>query len=94
MLYNMVGNVWEWTAQNFKLRSLKRDMRQLHADKQGFKICKGGSYLCHESYCHRYSIAPAPPILQTAQPAIQAFGWFMTARQKTCLQAHPCAVFE
>lgn len=57
MLYNMVGNVWEWTAQSFKLRSLKRGLRQTHAGKQGFKICKGGSYLCHESYCHRYRIA-------------------------------------
>lgn len=56
-LYNMVGNVWEWTAQSFKLRSLKRSLHQTHAGKQGFKICKGGSYLCHESYCHRYRIS-------------------------------------
>ena len=23
-LYNMVGNVWEWTAENFRIRSLKK----------------------------------------------------------------------
>ena len=56
-LYNMVGNVWEWTDQSFKLRSLKKAMRQTHQGKTGFKICKGGSYLCHASYCHRYRIA-------------------------------------
>ena len=56
-LYNMVGNVWEWTQQSFKLRSLKKALRQIHRDKAGFKICKGGSYLCHASYCHRYRIA-------------------------------------
>ena len=56
-LYNMVGNVWEWTVQNFKVRSLKKAVREAHKDKQGFKICKGGSYLCHASYCHRYRIA-------------------------------------
>ena len=56
-LFNMVGNVWEWTAQNFKVRSLKRHIKQAHANKQGFKVIKGGSFLCHASYCYRYRIA-------------------------------------
>ena len=56
-LFNMVGNVWEWTAQSFKVRSLKKAIRQVHHDRRGFKVCKGGSYLCHASYCHRYRIA-------------------------------------
>ena len=56
-LYNMVGNVWEWTQQSFKLRSMKKAFRQAHQGKTGFKLCKGGSYLCHASYCHRYRIA-------------------------------------
>ena len=56
-LYNMVGNVWEWTATSFKVRSLKKAVKTAHRGKQGFKIVKGGSFMCHDSYCFRYRIA-------------------------------------
>lgn len=56
-LFNMVGNVWEYTAQPFKVKSLKKSVRQAHAGKAGYKLSKGGSFLCHASYCHRYRIA-------------------------------------
>lgn len=56
-LYNMVGNVWEWTSQPFKVRSLKKRTQRIHGGKAGFKTIKGGSFLCHKSYCYRYRIA-------------------------------------
>jgi formylglycine-generating enzyme required for sulfatase activity len=56
-LYNMIGNVWEWTAEPFKLRSLKKAAQKGQASRSGFKLCKGGSFLCHRSYCSRYRIA-------------------------------------
>ncbi len=56
-LYNMVGNVWEYTSQPFKVKSLKKAVRQAHAGKAGYKLSKGGSFLCHPSYCYRYRIA-------------------------------------
>ncbi len=56
-LYNMVGNVWEWTAEPFRLKSLKREAKAAMASKAGFKLQKGGSFLCHISYCFRYRIA-------------------------------------
>ena len=56
-LFNMCGNVWEWTAQPFKIRSLKKEIKMAHQGKTGFKIVKGGSFLCHISYCYRYRIA-------------------------------------
>lgn len=56
-LYNMVGNVWEYTAQPFKVKSLKKSVKQAHIGKAGYKLSKGGSFLCHTSYCYRYRIA-------------------------------------
>ena len=56
-LYNMVGNVWEWTADAFVVKSLKKSVRQRLAGMKGYKTLKGGSYLCHRSYCYRYRIA-------------------------------------
>ena len=58
-LYNMVGNVWEWTADAFRVRSLRRTARR-REEAQGAErtyVLKGGSHLCHKSYCYRYRIA-------------------------------------
>jgi formylglycine-generating enzyme required for sulfatase activity len=58
-LYNMCGNVWEWCDQPMRIRSSRRELRarddQLVA--QRMMLMKGGSHLCHRSYCHRYRIA-------------------------------------
>ena len=56
-LFNMVGNVWEWAAEPFRVKSLKKDVRKRLDGMKGFKLLKGGSFLCHESYCYRYRIA-------------------------------------
>jgi formylglycine-generating enzyme required for sulfatase activity len=58
-LFNMVGNTWEWCADTFKVRSLKRHARNLSRSQErfGVKTLKGGSFLCHRSYCYRYRIA-------------------------------------
>jgi formylglycine-generating enzyme required for sulfatase activity len=56
-LYNMIGNIWELTSEVFKVRSLKKDIIAANAGKKGFKLSKGGSFLCHQSYCYRYRIA-------------------------------------
>lgn len=58
-LFNMVGNTWEWTADRFRIRSLRKEARS-QARSLGQEeryVIKGGSYLCHRSYCYRYRIA-------------------------------------
>ena len=56
-LHQMVGNVWEWTAEPFRVRGASREARQINAASKGQKLLKGGSFLCHRSYCYRYRIA-------------------------------------
>ncbi|MFK7879485.1 formylglycine-generating enzyme family protein [Roseobacter sp.] len=56
-LYNMVGNIWEWTSEPFRVKSLKKRAAHKMLSMKGHKLLKGGSYLCHRSYCYRYRIA-------------------------------------
>ena len=56
-LYNMVGNTWEYTSQPFKVKSLKRAAQAVNKARSGYKLAKGGSFLCHRSYCYRYRIS-------------------------------------
>ena len=50
-LYNMVGNAWEWTSD------LWNDLNVAKEPENPERTKKGGSYLCHKSYCYRYRCA-------------------------------------
>ncbi len=56
-LHNMCGNVWEWIAQPMKLRGRGKDGKAFAKMMRGTRLLKGGSFLCHKSYCFRYRIA-------------------------------------
>jgi len=56
-LHNMVGNAWEWTAVPYSVRSLHAKAKKHAATMKGAMVLKGGSFMCHKSYCFRYRIA-------------------------------------
>jgi formylglycine-generating enzyme len=42
-LYSVTGNTWEWCEDQL--------------DRGSSRVMKGGSFLCHASYCNRYRVA-------------------------------------
>ena len=69
----MVGNAWEWTADPFVVRSLSRRAKDHAKRMRGAKVIKGGSFLCHKSYCFRYRIAARTGTTPDTSAAHQGF---------------------
>lgn len=62
-LYEMIGNVWEWCVNPGKLElktfdkvSGKDFWREHQVVDDELYAIKGGSFLCHASYCNRYRL--------------------------------------
>ncbi|GAA5149461.1 formylglycine-generating enzyme family protein [Nocardioides marinquilinus] len=68
-LHQTVGNVWEWCADAFSpttyadragtevVDPLVGPDGSVDDDGQVERVMRGGSYLCHDSYCYRYRVA-------------------------------------
>ena len=62
-LYDMIGNVWEWTADGWSLPGDGATVASCCGGSGGpqRKVIKGGSHLCARNYCQRYRPAARHP---------------------------------
>uniref|UniRef100_G3N6A8 Sulfatase modifying factor 1 n=1 Tax=Gasterosteus aculeatus TaxID=69293 RepID=G3N6A8_GASAC len=93
-LYDMVGNAWEWTADWWAVHHTTERQRNPVRRRclQTFDLCrfsfrrtdkvkKGGSYMCHKSYCYRYRCAARSQ--NTPDSAASNLGFRCVAEGKT-----------
>ena len=62
-LFDMIGNVWEWTKDPYHLPDAPRPCCGIGAGNLSSRkhVIKGGSHLCAPNYCRRYRPAARQP---------------------------------
>jgi sulfatase modifying factor 1 len=79
-LYQMIGNVWEWTMDDFlgpdhspRIRKVSELPPKPTNRISTNKVEKGGSFLCHRKYCYRYR--PAARTYSSADSSTNHLGF-------------------
>jgi formylglycine-generating enzyme required for sulfatase activity len=61
-IYSVSGNTWEWCADWFDTDHGSTEQTNPTGPATGSaRVMKGGSFLCHRSYCNRYRVAARSP---------------------------------
>lgn len=92
-LYNMVGNVWEWVSDWHSTDHTATMPHNAPTDPTGpvhgnEKVKKGGSFLCHKSYCYRYRTAARYPSTADSGTYNIGFRCARTATQEEIISYH------
>jgi formylglycine-generating enzyme required for sulfatase activity len=88
-LYDMSGNVWQWTADAFRTDSYRIDAaRGVVRNPVGpdttnwpLRTLRGGSYLCNDSYCRGYRASARSPNARDSGASHIGFRTVMTVEQ-------------
>lgn len=82
-LFNMIGNVWEWTSDKFVADHAQAGPCCSPAGPRDGEhyVAKGGSFLCAPSYCRRYRASARSP--QEARSSTSHLG-FRCIRREMC----------
>lgn len=85
-LYQMVGNTWEWCADwSSTTDHAQPDARRddpVGPESGTMRVLKGGSFLCHASYCNRYRVAARSANTPDSSTAHMGFRVVVDSRQE------------